>query len=268
MSLVYSTEMTKPLLNHRIDGNGPNVVLLHPIGLDFACWDDVVKLLAGRYRVLRVDLSGHGASPPAASGGTLADYAEDVHALLAHLRHTPTAVVGLSFGGMITQALALAHPEDVSALVICGCPCTLPDAGRQMMAERVASAESDGMAPAIETTLERWFTKDFMAKGGGEPTRRRLLADDPNEWARGWRAIAQLDTAPRLNEIKVPTLCIAGELDPASPPAALGEIAKRIEGAQLAVLPGAPHMMQIERPKEFAATVGAFLDSALANTKR
>ena len=255
--------MKQPFLNHKIDGSGPNVVLLHPIGLDLTCWDDVVAALAPRYRVLRVDLRGHGSSSPAAPGATLADYAEDVHALLAHLKHTPTAVVGLSFGGMITQALALAHPEDVSALAICGCPCTLPDAGRQMMNDRAASAERDGMAPAIETTLERWFTKPFLEKGGGEGARKRLLADDPNEWARGWRAIAQLDTAPRLGEIKVPVLCIAGESDPASAPAALGEIAKRIEGAQLAVLPGAPHMMQIEQPKEFAATVGAFLDAAL-----
>jgi 3-oxoadipate enol-lactonase len=137
-----------------------------------------------------------------------------------------------------------------------------------MMADRAISAERDGMAPAIEGTLERWFTKPFREKGSDEATRKRLLADDPNEWARGWRAIAQLDTAPRLGEIKVPTLCIAGELDPASPPAALGEIAKRIPGAQLAVLPGAPHMMQIEQPKELAATVGAFLDAALASAKR
>ncbi len=256
--------MKQPFLNHKIDGSGPNVVLLHPVGLDLTCWDDVVAALAPRYRVLRVDLRGHGNSSPAAPGATLADYAEDVHALLAHLRFTPAAVVGLSFGGMVTQTLALDHPADVSALVICGCPCTLPDAGRQMMAERAASAERDGIGPAIETTLERWFTKDFMTKGGGEATRKRLLTDDPNEWARGWRAIAQLDTAPRLGEIKVPTLCVAGELDPASPPAALGEIAKRIAGAQLAVLPGAPHMMQIERPREFAAAVGAFLDAALA----
>ena len=260
--------MKQPFLNHKIDGSGPNVVLLHPIGIDLTCWDDVVAALAPRYRVLRVDLRGHGGSSPATPGATLADYAQDVHELLAELKFTPAAVVGLSFGGMITQTLAINHPEDVSALVICGCPCTLPDAGRQMMADRAASAERDGMAPAIETTLERWFTKDFRAKGGDEATRKRLLADDPNEWARGWRAIAQLDTAARLGEIKVPTLCIAGELDPAAPPATLGEIAKRIPGAQLAVLPGAPHMMQIEQPKEFAATVGAFLDAALAKTGR
>jgi pimeloyl-ACP methyl ester carboxylesterase len=116
--------MTKPLLNHAIEGSGPNVVLLHPVGLDLACWDEVVKALAGRYRVLRVDLRGHGKSSAAAPGATLADYAEDVHALLSHLRFAPAAVVGLSFGGMITQTLAINHPEDVSALAICGCPCT------------------------------------------------------------------------------------------------------------------------------------------------
>jgi 3-oxoadipate enol-lactonase len=251
--------VTASLLNYKIDGRGPHVVLLHPVGLDLTFWDDVVALLSDRFRILRVDLRGHGRSPPAVSGARLEDHAQDVHAVIAHEKFGPAAIVGLSFGGMVTQTVGLDHPEDTSALVICGCPCTLPPQGREMMTGRAVAAEKDGMAPVVDATLERWFTKPFIESGKAEPTRRRLLSDDPLGWAGGWRAIAALDTAPHLSRIKVPALCIAGELDPAAPPAALAEIAKRIPGAMHMVLPGAPHMMQIETPKLFAEAVGGFL---------
>jgi 3-oxoadipate enol-lactonase len=229
--------VTASLLNYKIDGRGPHVVLLHPVGLDLTFWDDVVALLSDRFRILRVDLRGHGRSPPAVSGARLEDHAQDVHAVIAHEKFGPAAIVGLSFGGMVTQ----------------------PPQGREMMTGRAVAAEKDGMAPVVDATLERWFTKPFIESGKAEPTRRRLLSDDPLGWAGGWRAIAALDTAPHLSRIKVPALCIAGELDPAAPPAALAEIAKRIPGAMHMVLPGAPHMMQIETPKLFAEAVGGFL---------
>jgi 3-oxoadipate enol-lactonase len=239
------------------------MVLLHPVGLDLTFWDDVTALLSGRYRILRVDLRGHGKSPPAVPGATLDDHAADVHAVIAREKFGPAAIVGLSFGGMIAQAVGLNHPQDTSALVICGCPCTLPPQGREMMTGRALAAEKDGMAPVVEETLARWFTKPFIDSGKAEPTRKRLLSDDPLGWAGGWRAIAGLDTAPHLGRIKVPALCIAGERDPAAPPAALAEIARRIPGAKHLVLPGAPHMMQIETPKLFADAVDGFLKEAL-----
>src|SRR3954463_9122298 len=68
-------------LNHRIDGEGPHVLLLHAVGVDLSFLDVVTAKLARGFTVLRADLRGHGKSPyaPAAS---LDDYADDVHALL------------------------------------------------------------------------------------------------------------------------------------------------------------------------------------------
>ena len=53
--------------------------------------------------------------------------------------------------------------------------------------------------------MERWFTKPFIESGKAEPTRRRLLSDDPLGWAGGWRAIAALETAARLAPNSVQT---------------------------------------------------------------
>jgi 3-oxoadipate enol-lactonase len=246
-------------LNYAMEGQGERVVLLHPVGLDLASWDAVAARLAGRFRILRVDLRGHGASPAVDPNMELGDYAWDVHRLVAELDFAPAAMVGLSFGGMVAQAFALDFPAVLSRLVVAGCPCTLPDAARMALAARGLAAIEHGMASQIEETLQRWFTLDFIASGGAEAIRRQLLDTDAAAWNSAWRAISRIDTATRLHEIAIPTLCIAGELDPASPPAALAEITRRIAGARLAVLPKTPHMMQVECPERLASILDDFL---------
>lgn len=251
--------MSPEILHFTIGGDGAPVVLLHPAGLDLTCWDAVVARLERRFRLLRLDLRGHGASPPAVPGMELADYAADVRHTLKHAGFAPAAVVGLSVGGMVAQTLALDSPDVVSRLVLAGCPCTLPAEARPVLAARGDRAVEAGMAAIVSETLERWFTPGFLGRGEVEAVRDRLLRDDPSGWNNVWKAISRLDTSARLHEIGVPTLCLAGELDAAAPPAALAGIARRIHGARLVVLEGAPHMMQVECPDAFAATVGGFL---------
>ncbi len=72
-------------LNYILEGNGENVILLHPVGLDLTCWDAVAVQLAGEYRLLRVDLRGHGGSPRVDRELELADFASDVNELIREL---------------------------------------------------------------------------------------------------------------------------------------------------------------------------------------
>jgi 3-oxoadipate enol-lactonase len=250
-------------LNYLIEGSGRGVVLLHPVGLDLTFLDPLAKELARRYAVLRVDHRGHGRSPTMLAPSGLDDYADDLHALLAKLKFAPAAVVGFSFGGMVAQALALRHAADVAALVPCACPGTLTPEARATAEERAADAERNGMVAVVEATLKRWFTPEFLMRGGAIAARKRLLADDPKGWAEAWRAIAKIDALPRLSGLRVPALALAGERDVASPPATLRAIADAIPGGRYAELAGAPHMLFIEQPKEVARVIGAFLDEAL-----
>jgi hypothetical protein len=91
--------------------------------------------------------------------------------------------------------------------------------------------------------------------------RERLLADDVEGWAGAWQAISQVETQPRLKEIRVPTLVITGEADVSAPPARAEAMAAAIPGARLHIVPGAPHMLPMEQPAVFNAAVLDFLRS-------
>ncbi len=246
-------------LYYEIDGEGPTVLLLHPVGLDSTCWSMQVGALIPGFRVLRVDLRGHGRSDVPLPPYTLSGFAADVHSLLQQLQRGPAHVIGLSLGGMVAQVLALEHPRDVRSLVLADTNSTLPPEARRAMIERGEAAKRGGMASVIESTLTRWFTPAFMGSEVAARCRERLLADDVQGWAAAWQAISELDTEPRLGEIRVPTLVMTGEVDVSAPVARARAMAERIPGAILHVVAGAPHMAPLERPDLFNPPVLDFL---------
>jgi 3-oxoadipate enol-lactonase len=249
-------------LNHRVDGTGPRVLLLHAVGMDLTLLDALTALMAKDFTVLRADLRGHGKSPyvPASS---LADYADDVHALLTKLSFTPCGVAGFAMGGMVTQALAVNYPQDTRAIVIASCAHEQNAESKAALLSRATDAQRDGMANIVDATMQRWFTDPFIARGGDAAVRERLRTDDVRGWSDAFHAMANIDTAPRLEGIKVPTLCLAGEVDKSTPPPIVKAIADAIPGARYHMLPGAPHMPFVEMPSAVAKVVGAFFRETL-----
>lgn len=248
-------------LNYQIDGQGPAVMLLHPVGLDLTWWEAQVEALRSEFQVLRMDFRGHGKSAIAPPPYTLAEFAADAHALLGALRIGSAHVIGLSLGGMVAQVLALEYPTEVRSLILSNTLCTLPAEARQAMRARGEAAERGGMAAVVQPTIERWFTHEFLESPLVARCRRHLLAQDVNAWASTWRAIADLDTLPRLGEIHVPTLVTTGDADVSTPVAAAQSIANHITGAVLKVIPSAPHMAPYESPELFNPLVLEFLRS-------
>ena len=246
-------------LHYEIDGRGPHVALLHPVGLDLTFLAPVAAVLRNEFTVLCVDQRGHGKSRAWMPTHSLEDYADDLHALFYELGFAPAAIVGFSFGGMVAQTFALKYPDDVSALVPCACPSTLQREARDLARSRGDDASKQGMAAVLEATLDRWFTPQFRASGKAAAAQARLLSDNVENWAQAWYAMAAIDTLPRLHAIRAPTLCIAGELDKSSPPVVVKTIADAIPGAHYIVLSGAPHMLFIEYPEETARHIIEFL---------
>ena len=250
-------------LNYRIDGSGPRVLLLHAVGMDLTLLDALAAIMAQDFTVLRADLRGHGQSPYV-SATSLEDYADDVHALLTKLNFAPCAIAGFAMGGMVTQALAVKYPQDVSALVLANINHQQTEQSFAALKGRADDAERLGMTAILDTTMQRWFNARFIAKGGDAAVRTRLRGNDVRAWCDGFRTMARVDTAAKLKWIKVPTLCLAGDADKSTPPPVVKAMADAIPGARYTVLPNGPHMMFFEMPDEVAGIIGPFFREALS----
>jgi 3-oxoadipate enol-lactonase len=252
-------------LHSRVQGCGRPVVLLHPAGLDHHAMDGVAQALAAApahvRQVVSADLRGHGRSPDAAPGTPLADYAADVAALIERVCTEPAIVLGLSFGGMVAQELALRHPEAVAGLVLCGCTATFADELRPLLRRRGTDALRDGMASVVDATLDRWLTPAARHGTLADGIGAALLRNEPSNWCATWHAIAGHDALARLGALRLPAAVIAGELDAATPAAASRQLAGAISGARWMCVSGAPHMMQMECAAGFNAAVEAFLET-------
>jgi 3-oxoadipate enol-lactonase len=255
----------KPPQLHAVDtgGAGDAVLLAHAIGMDHRMWDEAAAFLARQFRVVRVDLRGHGKSPVPPRPYALDDLAQDVVAVLDRLGIDKAHFVGLSLGGMIGQAFALDHADRLGRLVLANTTSSYGPEGRSMWQARAKAVEAGGIAAIKDMVLSRYFSDAFRETHAAEvaETGRRLLATPATGYLGCCDAIAELDYTAELSRIHARTFVIAGEKDVGTPPSMSEAIAAKIPGARLAVIGGAAHLSAVEKPSEFNALVRDFLAS-------
>jgi len=131
-----------------------------------------------------------------------------------------------------------------------------------MRQQRIETAREQGMEPLVESTLDRWFTQDFLKRNSPQVDliRRHFLATPVAGYIGCSEAIGNLNYLERLSEVKTPTLIIVGEEDPATPVAASEAIHERMPDSRLVVLPSAAHLSNVEQPDAFnRALIGLLL---------
>jgi len=242
-------------------GRGEAVLLLHAIGCDHRMWDGLGEALSTRFRVIRMDVRGHGRSAVTEGPYSLDQLADDARGVLDSLEIDKAHWVGLSMGGMIGQAFALRHPSRLRKLVLANTTSTYGTQGPEMWAARVKAVSEGGMAAIKELAMQRYFTDEFRASDADVVDRigQGFLATDPEGYIACCHAIAKLDFAGDLHRIKAPTLVIAGEKDVGTPVAMSESLANAIPGAKLVVIRGAAHLSALENPEEFNRVVEEFL---------
>ncbi|MDN5928903.1 MAG: 3-oxoadipate enol-lactonase [Hyphomicrobiales bacterium] len=239
--------------------NGRTIVFSNSLGTDFRIWDGLLGHLPANLRIIRYDTRGHGLSEATPAPYAMKTLAEDLAALLDHLRVKGAAVVGLSVGGMIAQGLASLRPDLVSALVL------MDTAHRIGTVEgwngRIDTVRQKGMAAIADGVLGGWFTqgyRDGVVDFAGY--RAMLLRNDIEGYAGVCAALRDADLTESTRALKVPTLCAAGEHDATTSPAIMRGTADLIDGARLEVVRDAGHIPCVERPKEVAGLIGGFLN--------
>jgi 3-oxoadipate enol-lactonase len=249
-------------LHHQLDGphEAPAVVLSGSLGTDVSMWAPQAAALSERFRVLRYDLRGHGQSPVPPGPYALSDLGEDLLALLDELGIARASLCGLSIGGMVSIWIAANAPERVRRLVLCCTSAYLgPESG---YGERAALVRKSGIEPIADAVLARWFTPAFAPRNAStvQQLRKGLCATPPEGYAGCCEAIDGMDLRGALGQVRAPTLVIAGEADPATPPAHGQFIAETVDDAEFAVLPDAAHLAPVEQPEAATALILNFLE--------
>jgi 3-oxoadipate enol-lactonase len=246
---------------YRIDGpaDAPVVMLSNSLMSSHRMWDPQFDALVQRYRVLRYDTRGHGASQTTPGPYSIELLADDAAALIAHTGADAVHFVGLSMGGMIGQQLALRHPERVLSLSLCDTASEMPP--RSMWEERLAIARSQGIAGLVDGTIKRWFVPAFVAR---EPetiarVREMILGTGAEGYIACASAVRDMSQTHLLSAIRCPTQVIVGRDDPACTLAQAEVLQREIPGAMLHVIDDAAHLANIEKPARFTALLLDFI---------
>jgi 3-oxoadipate enol-lactonase len=249
--------------NYEIHGaeGAPWLTFSHSLACSLRMWDGQVAAFKDSFRILVYDTRGHGESEAPKGPYTLDTLAEDLRALLEELDIKRTHFVGLSMGGMIGQVLVLTDPGLFERVVLADTGHTQTPETRKQWEERISTAETKGMQPLVQPTLERWFTEPFR-KSKPEVVKKisDLIQRTPVPGYVGCcHAISKLNTTARLKEIKRPVLAIAGEQDAAAP--GTRYIGENVPGAKLVMIPQAAHIANIEQAEIFNRALREFLSS-------
>jgi 3-oxoadipate enol-lactonase len=251
INLYYETHGTE----------GPWLTFSHSLACSTAMWAPQIAEFSRRFRVLSFDTRGHGQSDAPQGPYTLEQLAGDLAALLAKLGITQTHFCGLSMGGMIGQTFALKYPGVFESLTLADTTSRYPAEAAGAWADRIRTAQTQGMQPLVEPTLARWFTDPFRAaRPDVMKTIGAQIAGTPVAGYAGCcEAIPKINLTQRLKEIACPVLVIVGEQDMGTPLSMAQEIHANAPGSKLTVLSPAAHLSNLEQPEAFNAALDAFL---------
>ena len=238
---------------------GPTVLFVHGAGGAQEQWRFQLRHLGTRWNSLAVDLPGHGGSQGKGSR-TIEDYQKFVRDLLDALGMTRTVLVGHSMGGGVAQSFALAYPGRLAALVLVGTGARLRVHPDILAAIRRGDTEETGQL------ISRWAYSQAalpatVAQGAEAFARNRatILEGD-------FLACDAFDVMREVSAIRVPTLVVCGGDDRLTPVKYARFLQQAIPGATLATIPGAGHMVMLEKPVEFNRILTAFLKEHLGTS--
>lgn len=249
---------------YRIDGsaNLPWIVLSNSLAADHRMWDPQLATLTRTHRVLRYDTRGHGETTATTGPYTFDLLVSDLVGLMDALDIKHADILGLSLGGMTALGLALDHPSHVNRLICCDARADAPAAYADGWHQRVAVAQEKGLSAIVEGTIERWLTDSFRADPGNKDVvtlcRNMILATSVDGFCGCANALTELNYAPRISEIKAPTLCVVGDEDVAATPEIMSAMTSEILNARLVTIDSAAHLANLNNPTAFNGVIKAW----------
>lgn len=255
-------------LRVRTAGEGPAVLLVHGWTLDLDMWTPQFAALAGSNRLIAFDRRGFGRS--SGTPGIDHDLA-DIEQLLAALGVERIAIVGMSQGARVALHWALYAPRATTCLVLDGPPRDLlacqPSEGEIALATCRELVRNEG----IDAFRKQWLRHPLMRLYTADPRAHELLREMicryPGHDLMGDET-AQLPDIGSLQRLDLPVLIVNGEHDTETRIDAGAELARALPHAQLAIIPAAGHLSNLDNPDAYNREIHRFLASSHRSTCR
>jgi pimeloyl-ACP methyl ester carboxylesterase len=260
-------------------GSGRAIVLLHGVTLSVATWPYQIAALSKEFRVIAADARGHGLSKGGSVGHSIERMASDLAQMLVHLDLRDAILVGHSMGGMVTQQMCLDF-QDLARERVAGtilmCTAAAPaqqvpgmSAIRQVIKPGAVAARAATRGSKAEwmPNTEGGYAMTRLALGvKADPrhvthTRNMTASLPPEILADVLPGVVGFDIRARLKDYPVPALVISGSRDLLTPPRVGRELARRIPEAEFEVVPGAGHMLMMERAEWLNARIARFANA-------
>jgi pimeloyl-ACP methyl ester carboxylesterase len=261
-----TVEISGAGLYYNVKGEGEPLVLIPGFASGAWSWSWQVDELSRSFRIVTFDPRGIGQSEMGENhAGAIERIADDVAVLLDELKIKSAHVLGISFGGFVTQDFALRYPARVRRLILAstsfGGPGHVPPSIEVLTA--FASTEGLNSSERIRRYLTVAFSPGFVATNGDDVERFCRLRE-ANEvsreaYSQQLHSAMNFDVESRLEEITAETLVISGDSDTVVPTENSRNLAAAIPGSRLEIIEGAGHMAFVEKAGEFNRIVSEFL---------
>ena len=247
-------------LHYEEQGEGHPLVFIHGLGFSTHDWNYQVDVFSQEYRVITLDLRGHGDSDKPPGPYSIEQLTDDTVALLDALNVETAHVVGLSLGGMIGFQLAVSHTSRVKTLTVVN---SGPDFAPEGLRRRL-SFFFDGFIPRVfgiqtwgEILAGRLFVKPEH-KAMRHEFIKRFSENDKEAYLASRQAMINWSVRDQIGGLFLPTRVIASAQDFTSVSSKAAYVAKMPQ-AQLLVIPDSHHSLPVERPDEFFHALQEFL---------
>ncbi len=254
----------RPRIAVDVAGRGPLLVFLHGIGGNRSNWRDQLPVFAAAgFTAAAWDARGYGGSDDYDGPLDFADFSADLLRLLDHFKVDRAHLCGLSMGGRIAFDFHDRHPERVASLTLCdtqpgfaGMPAEKRRDFVRLRQEPLRAGKTLAeIAPAVARTL--------VSPKAPQPVFQRLVdsmtALHRESYLKTIEGSFMYERTPALERIRVPTHIVVGADDTLTPPGLARQMAQRIPGARLTILPECGHLANLEQPERFNAAVLGFL---------
>jgi len=246
-------------LRVRTAGDGPAILFVHGWAIDLDMWTPQFAALAGRYRLIAFDRRGFGFS--SGTAGIDHDLA-DIEELLAKLDIDSVAIVGMSQGARVALRWALYSPGATRCLILDGPPRDILAVGRPEGEVTLTAYRELVRDQGIEAFRRQWLQHPLMRLYTNEPRAHALLREMvgryPGHDLMGDET-AQLPGIGSLQRLDLPILIVNGEHDTAVRIGTGAELARALPHAQLAIIPGAGHLANLDNPGAYNQALDQFL---------